>query len=132
MYALVAEQVSLREVTRQTTERPRGDEVVVHGPWTTTECRSVLEPWLAAGLIELWIDADWPWQDDNTPPQWRSRAERVGQFLVLDHRDAQDLLSDPHRWTSESKDSDVMLSASEEGNRCTPDQWAARLVEQTD
>ena len=80
MYALVREQAPLHEVTHEVRDLV-GETEVVHGPWRTSDCRSVLEPWHRAGWLELVADVRPPSGAHRAP--WLEHARRDGAYLVL-------------------------------------------------
>ena len=127
MHALVWEEAFLHEVTSQVTDMLGEGREVVHGPWTESECQSVLIPWHAAGWIELIADVDPP--RHLTAAAWRDQASRTGAFFVLSANDAADLLGDPTRWVVGTADGHVMLCRTNDGDSREYAEWVALVRE---
>lgn len=123
MYALVREQAFLHEVTHQVRDLVSEGREVVHGPWLSSECQSVLIPWHQAGWIELVADADPPLAVPEAT--WRDRASREEAYLVLAVADASALLRDYSRWMRNTEDGHVMLCLSDEGSRHEFPEWVS-------
>jgi hypothetical protein len=134
MRVLIAEEAYLWEIPEQITDYHGIGTAIVHGPWRPADCRQVLLRWFDTGLLECIalsaateIGSDEVVRYDDEA-EWRVRAARQGQVLILAVEDARALLSDPSTWQREGVGAGVMLCHSDAADGLSFDDWFAGLA----
>jgi hypothetical protein len=120
MRLAVFEEAMLFELPAGSIDDPGGLNVI-HGPWATEHCSTVLMCWLNLGWVALYrprIPAEWA-----VPPGERESRADPRPHAMLDERDARALLSDPSMWTMERADGFVCLTPTERAPRDDPNVW---------
>ncbi len=122
MYWAVVEECALWMLPRGATDTLPGGPVV-HGPWDPDDCAELVMRWVERGWIELYLP-DIPSTWDLKEADWRGRATRRDEFLVLGPDDAMALLRDPTRWSVDSIDGHAALSRTALGMSVPATDWS--------